>query len=99
MTEYNKVTILVFLAALVQQNESKQEDHQKIRVTILVFLAALVQPIWYHPNIQRIHRRYNPCFSGSSSATRSALRIYPHMGRGYNPCFSGSSSATDPIYL
>ena len=37
--------------------------------------------------------RYNPCFSGSSSATEKPNDdIINRLG--YNPCFSGSSSAT-----
>ena len=37
---------------------------------------------------------YNPCFSGSSSATEEQKEIMRKVGVSYNPCFSGSSSAT-----
>ena len=62
-------------------------------VTILVFLAALVQRIIFSTGREGSFS-YNPCFSGSSSATEyeDDLPIYSLMG--YNPCFSGSSSAT-----
>ena len=40
---YVEVTILVFLAALVQQINSRWEGINTDDVTILVFLAALVQ--------------------------------------------------------
>ena len=38
---------------------------------------------------------YNPCFSGSSSATVGSDNRDPCQTVGYNPCFSGSSSATE----
>ena len=43
MTEEPKVTILVFLAALVQLGSGDRDPRSDLDVTILVFLAALVQ--------------------------------------------------------
>ena len=89
-------------------------------VTILVFLAALVQPEKAKAEAAENDFRYNPCFSGSSSATnlfhwkRRSLHLVTIlvflaalvqqtrpvtgdaslMNLSYNPCFSGSSSAT-----
>ena len=62
-----QVTILVFLAALVQRG-SRPRDMSMFRVTILVFLAALVQ-LNRPTSFRTWSDRYNPCFSGSSSAT------------------------------
>ena len=40
--------------------------------------------------------RFNPCFSGSSTATFSIMLIssLPQRAISFNPCFSGSSTAT-----
>ena len=42
---------------------------------------------------------YNPCFSGSSSATLLFAYAPLFVCFSYNPCFSGSSSATSPRFL
>ena len=38
--------------------------------------------------------RFNPCFSGSSTATRYLHHVLNNHLQGFNPCFSGSSTAT-----
>ena len=89
-----EVTILVFLAALVQRKNPLQEKKMKIVVTILVFLAALVQPTRRMTWGCLPAWSYNPCFSGSSSATEIIPWAIDILLTRYNPCFSGSSSAT-----
>ena len=42
---------------------------------------------------------YNPCFSGSSSATIGVRFTSMMSSLSYNPCFSGSSSATQQTRL
>ena len=56
-----KVTILVFLAALVQRKRGTYEGDCRIYVTILVFLAALVQreslianDVWFESELQSL---------------------------------------------
>ena len=92
-TLWDKVTILVFLAALVQRKSGNYPRCGDKPVTILVFLAALVQRGCCINDIRAICIRYNPCFSGSSSATNPDVKRQKIL-RSYNPCFSGSSSAT-----
>ena len=64
------VTILVFLAALVQPKRRELFEIEKEKVTILVFLAALVQLTHRRSGKTHSDGSYNPCFSGSSSATK-----------------------------
>ena len=87
------VTILVFLAALVQQKDVQKDTVSAFDVTILVFLAALVQLTNKLSN-RTVTLSYNPCFSGSSSATNMTEMTPIRKEESYNPCFSGSSSAT-----
>ena len=69
------VTILVFLAALVQLTiDGELYARETYGVTILVFLAALVQHIDDVPILCIAILSYNPCFSGSSSATHQIRR-------------------------
>ena len=63
------VTILVFLAALVQLHTPLLDLLSRAVVTILVFLAALVQRHIVCSMPYCHLKSYNPCFSGSSSAT------------------------------
>ena len=70
------VTILVFLAALVQLSRRMSCRIWSGRhVTILVFLAALVQ-LSASPTSSIRQLSYNPCFSGSSSATYHTIWVY-----------------------
>ena len=57
-----RVTILVFLAALVQRTGIHPARHGQIGVTILVFLAALVQPKWRGQGKQAVRRALQSLF-------------------------------------
>ena len=81
------VTILVFLAALVQLGVAEDEERREALVTILVFLAALVQ-LRQLRSSSGSGSSYNPCFSGSSSATED------QAGR-----YSGSDYVTILVFL
>jgi len=62
-------------------------------VSILVFLEVPLQQR-QSSSFQSLLYSFNPCFSGSSTATISLQLQLSVCQMSFNPCFSGSSTAT-----
>ena len=83
------VSILVLMEVGLRE-KSQTAPHKTLSVSILVLMEVGLR-VYYHSQINRLLKSFNPCFNGSWSESLSSANS-TDAGVCFNPCFNGSWS-------